>query len=56
MSEDEGTPRKLPERTGKHRCIKCLADVPADEYLRNDHLCDACAQEQDKYPLATTPE
>ncbi|HEY4640663.1 MAG TPA: hypothetical protein VII75_04915 [Thermoanaerobaculia bacterium] len=41
--------RSLPERTGKHRCIRCLAEVPADEYMRNDHLCDACAADGD-YP------
>jgi hypothetical protein len=45
MSDDP--PRNLPERTGRHRCIRCLADVPADEYLRNDHLCNACAEEGD---------
>lgn len=45
---EEGTPRNLSERTGRHRCIKCLVDVPADEYLRNDHLCDACAAEENQ--------
>ena len=53
---DEPTPRNLRERTGKHRCVKCLADVPMEEYLRNDHICDACAAEGDEYPLATTPD
>ena len=52
---DEGTPRQLPERTGKHFCVKCLAPIPLDEYLRNDHICDACS-EQDEYPLASTPD
>ena len=28
---------------------------PAEEYQRNDHICDACA-EDDEYPLASTPE
>jgi len=53
--EMENAPRSLPERTGKHRCIRCLAETPADEYMRNDHLCDACAADGD-YPLASTPE
>jgi len=47
--------RNLPERTGKHRCIRCLAETQAEEYMRNDHLCDACAADGD-YPLASTPE
>jgi hypothetical protein len=41
--QDEPTPRNLSERTGKHYCIQCLREVPADEYLRNDMLCDECA-------------
>ena len=45
---DEQTPRDLAERTGKHRCIRCLADVPGGEYFANDHLCDACAREEDQ--------
>jgi hypothetical protein len=45
---DEETPRNLPERTGRHRCIECLKDVEADEYLRNDHLCDACAEKKEE--------
>ena len=44
---DEQTPRNLSERTGKHRCIRCLADVSDEEYFRNDHVCDACAAEAD---------
>ena len=51
----EPTPRQLGERTGKHLCIRCLAEVDAEEYLRNDHICDACAQE-DEYPLKSTPD
>jgi hypothetical protein len=43
--EDE-TPRQLAERTGKHLCVKCLAEVDSDECLRNDHLCDACAEKE----------
>jgi hypothetical protein len=54
MSDD--LPRHvLSERTGRHVCIRCLADVALDEYLRNDYLCDSCAAEGD-YPLASTPE
>jgi hypothetical protein len=52
---DDPPPRELPERTGKHLCVRCLAAVPADEYFRNDHICDACAA-KDEYPLASTPE
>jgi hypothetical protein len=52
---DEPIPRNLPERTGRHYCIKCLIEVPADEYLRNDHLCDSCSQSEN-YPLQSTPE
>lgn len=51
----DGTPRALQERTGKHLCVRCLAPVGAQEYLRNDHICDACAA-KDEYPLASTPE
>jgi hypothetical protein len=47
--------RELPERTGKHFCVRCLAVVPPEEYLRNDYLCDECAV-SDEYPLASTPE
>jgi hypothetical protein len=53
LGEDQA-PRKLGERTGKHFCVKCLAEVPADVYLRNDHICDDCAR-QDEYPLKSTP-
>ena len=40
---DEPLPRKLNERTGQHRCIRCLAETPAEEYFANDHICDKCA-------------
>jgi hypothetical protein len=52
---DEDPPRQLSERTGKHRCIRCLAEVTAEAYQRNDHVCDACAA-ADEYPLQSTPE
>jgi len=42
-SFDDPTPRHLKERTEKHYCVKCLSEVSADEYLRNDFLCDKCA-------------
>jgi hypothetical protein len=51
---DDETPRQLAERTGKHYCVRCLAEVTVDVYLRNDFLCDACA-EKDEYPLQSTP-
>ena len=52
---DDALPRQLKERTEKHRCIKCLSEVPRDEYLRNDFLCDKCAEEE-LYPLQSTPD
>ena len=52
---EEPLPRELQERTGKHVCIRCLAEVSTEEYQRNDHICDACA-EKDEYPLQSTPE
>lgn len=52
---DESPTRQAPERTGRHYCIRCLKATPGEEYLRNDHLCDECA-EQDEYPLASTPD
>jgi hypothetical protein len=53
---DDPTPRNLRERTGKHRCVTCLAEVPIEEYLRNDHICDDCAAADEAFPLATTPD
>jgi hypothetical protein len=52
---DDPLPRELAERTGKHICVKCLAQIPAEEYFRNDHICDECASKSE-YPLASTPE
>ena len=52
---DDRTPRQLAERTGRHLCVECLASIPLDEYLRNDHICDGCAA-KDEYPLASTPD
>jgi hypothetical protein len=53
--QDDSPQRELNERTGRHYCIRCLAPVPADVYLRNDHICDSCAA-KDEYPLASTPD
>jgi hypothetical protein len=54
-SFDDQTPRHLKERTESHYCVKCLSEIPVDEYLRNDFLCDNCAKAQE-YPLQSTPE
>ena len=43
---DEPLPRKLNERSGKHLCTRCLAEVPAEKYFANDHICDKCAAEE----------
>ena len=45
---DEETPRNLSERTGKHRCIRCLREVPDEKYFANDHVCDECAGEEER--------
>jgi hypothetical protein len=34
--------------------VKCLAEIPSEEYLANDFLCDKCA-ESEEFPLKTTP-
>jgi hypothetical protein len=52
---DDTIPRNLPERTGKHRCIRCLVEIPADVYFANDQVCDECAEKFDK-ELATRDE
>lgn len=52
---EEPTPRDLSERTGKHYCIRCLTEIEAEEFFRNDYLCDACVA-GDEFPLASTPE
>jgi hypothetical protein len=54
MSSGDDIPRALPERTGRHLCVGCLAETPAERYFANDHLCDACAGTEE-YPLASTP-
>ena len=49
-------PRKLSERTGVHRCVKCLREVPSEEFFRLDHLCGSCTVAEEEFPLASTPE
>ena len=49
---DEAIPKNLRERTGKHRCIRCLAETPDAEYFANDQTCDQCAEKFEK-ELAT---
>jgi len=53
--QDDETPRQSQDRTGSHKCISCLAEVLADEYFRNDFLCDACIK-REEFPLKSTPE
>lgn len=48
FSEDDEPLRNLRERTGKHLCIRCLAETPAEEWFANDHVCDACAEKFEK--------
>jgi len=55
MSQDE-IAKLLRERTGRHICIGCLRDVAADEFFRNDHMCDLCVNTDSSYPLASSPE
>jgi len=52
--DDDLPLRHLGERTGRHYCLKCLAETPADEYFRNEQICDACAA-KNEYPLQSTP-
>ena len=54
MHEDP-LPRQPSERTGRHYCLKCLAEVPTEAYFHNEQVCDACAA-KDEYPLESTPE
>jgi len=53
MNQDS-PPRKLQERTEKHKCIRCLREIPAGEYFGNDFLCDVCAAKEGEYPLQST--
>jgi hypothetical protein len=47
---DELQRKKMPERTGKHYCVTCLAEVPSEAYFANDHVCDACAAKEQSAP------
>ena len=53
--DDEAPRRNLHERTGKHLCIRCMSEISAEEYFRNDFFCDACAAEDQIFPLESTP-
>jgi len=54
MHDDPPT-RILPERTGRHYCVVCLGAIGAEEYFRNDHICDVCAA-KDAYPARSRPD
>jgi hypothetical protein len=54
--QDDVTPRNLAERTGRHFCVRCKAEVPADIYFANDFECDECVETDEAFPLASTPE
>ena len=45
---DDRTPRNLKERSGKHLCIECLKEVPSEEYLRNDYVCNECGEKKEE--------
>jgi len=45
---DDRPRRILNERTGKHLCIECLKDVPAEDYFRNDHVCNDCGRKKEE--------
>lgn len=41
-------PETLIMRTGVHLCTSCCAAVDLDQFLRNDHVCDPCADSDAK--------
>jgi len=45
---DDRPRRLLNERTGKHYCIECLKEVLADDYFRNDHVCNECGAKKEE--------
>jgi hypothetical protein len=53
--DDEQPRRHLRERSGKHLCIRCMKEVPAEEYFANDFFCDDCAAQDESFPLGSTP-
>lgn len=49
MNDERPPQRPLPkERTGKHYCIECLREVPAEDYFRNDHVCNECGEKKEQ--------
>ena len=50
----EEIPRDLQGRTGKHSCIVCLRVISAEEYFRNDFICDECIEIPDDSSDAET--
>lgn len=52
MSGDE-IPRRLPARTGKTLCTRCLREIPPAEYFRYDYVCAECAS-REEFPLRST--
>lgn len=54
IETDQQRPLPQPgERTGRHKCVQCLKEIPVDEYLKNDFVCNDCAS-KDEYPLKST--
>ena len=45
---DDRPRRKLNERTGTNYCIECLKEVPAEDYFRNDHVCNDCGEKKEQ--------
>ena len=35
------------------KCTHCLATVPTEEFLANDHVCANCASQPASYPLSS---
>lgn len=52
---EESVPRLRPGRTGKHVCVQCLSETPAEDYFEYDFHCRKCAARTGEYPLASTP-
>lgn len=55
MSNAAATAHRLPQpRLKWSKCSKCLKEINRKEFLRNDFLCDKCAEEPETYPFAST--
>lgn len=53
MEEVQETFNPSP-RMGKHICVKCLEPTKTlKEFLRNDHICNKCAKQEETFPLAS---